>query len=408
MRVWIINPYGNLPGEAWREYRSSMLASALERAGHDVVWWISNFEHRSKKFRSSGWKDRRLSDRISVHIVPSISYRQHISLRRIAYEIVFARRVAARAIGEVRPDAIILAEPALFVAPGIIQLCKRFDCKLIVDVLDLWPELFKIALPRALSPFHRIIFYPLYARRSRLFRAADAIVSVSKDYDELVRSIVPGKPTHVAYLGVDVMAFRNTMQNDEQDVCSELGLAPKYPEEMWVIYAGTLGDGYDIRTILSAIQTLSASGMPVRFLIAGDGPAKAYLFEHGVNKMHNATYLGVLDSKVLTRLYRHCDVGLSTYVADSTVSMPVKLYDYLAAGLAIINSLGREVGEIIKVHGAGIEYAAGNPASLVDAIVYLSNNPMERLQMRCRSTDLAYKFDSISQHNQYAKFISSL
>ncbi|MBM3349747.1 MAG: hypothetical protein FJY58_08650 [Betaproteobacteria bacterium] len=33
MKTWIVNPYGTLPGEGWRDYRSQMLAQALVALG---------------------------------------------------------------------------------------------------------------------------------------------------------------------------------------------------------------------------------------------------------------------------------------------------------------------------------------------------------------------------------------
>jgi hypothetical protein len=49
--IWIVNPYGTLPSEGWRDYRSYMLAKALANRGYQVLWWISDFEHRSKTRR---------------------------------------------------------------------------------------------------------------------------------------------------------------------------------------------------------------------------------------------------------------------------------------------------------------------------------------------------------------------
>lgn len=90
MKIWIINPYGNLPNEGWREYRSNLVAEAFAKKDHEVVWWVSNFEHRSKKFRSNSWKDIQVNDKYLIKLVPSSSYTSHISLARIKHERNFA------------------------------------------------------------------------------------------------------------------------------------------------------------------------------------------------------------------------------------------------------------------------------------------------------------------------------
>lgn len=189
LTVWIINPYGNIPGEGWRDYRSTLIANALTKAGHKIVWWVSNFEHRSKSFRFSGWKDIEVNPNFTIRVVPSTPYTSHISLSRIRYEKTFARRLCKRAAEFDHPDIIILAEPALFVSPFVLKPIRQWRTKLVVDILDLWPELFHIALPVWISRMGRLIFFPLYMRRAALFRKADAIVAVTKDYLSVAQSV---------------------------------------------------------------------------------------------------------------------------------------------------------------------------------------------------------------------------
>src|SRR5258708_1183278 len=81
MRVWIVEPYGSIPGEAWREYRYALAGRAFAAAGHEVIWWVANFEHRYKKFRTDGtWEDRVVTPGFTVRIVPTTGYSSHVSL----------------------------------------------------------------------------------------------------------------------------------------------------------------------------------------------------------------------------------------------------------------------------------------------------------------------------------------
>ena len=45
MTVWIQNPFDNLPQEGFRKQRYWLMAEAFVRAGHDVVYWTSDFSH---------------------------------------------------------------------------------------------------------------------------------------------------------------------------------------------------------------------------------------------------------------------------------------------------------------------------------------------------------------------------
>ena len=48
MKVWIINPFDNLPVEGYRPQRYWLMAEEFSAAGHDVVLWTQNWSHAKK------------------------------------------------------------------------------------------------------------------------------------------------------------------------------------------------------------------------------------------------------------------------------------------------------------------------------------------------------------------------
>jgi hypothetical protein len=86
MKIWLIYPYGSIPGEGLRPDRPSMIGTALASAGHEVVWWGSNIEHRSKTVRSEEWKDIEIAPNFTLRLVPTFRYDKNISIKRILYE----------------------------------------------------------------------------------------------------------------------------------------------------------------------------------------------------------------------------------------------------------------------------------------------------------------------------------
>ena len=75
--------------------------------------------------------------------------------------------------------------------------------KLIVDIIDLWPELFKVALPKFISSFDRQIFSFLYKRRDKLLSVCDGVVGCTSDYVERVNP-PKSNPTEDAYFGIPI------------------------------------------------------------------------------------------------------------------------------------------------------------------------------------------------------------
>jgi glycosyltransferase involved in cell wall biosynthesis len=402
VHVSLIYPYGSVPGEAWREYRAALAARALVAAGHSVTWWVASFEHLSKQFRTRDFELRSIQPGFDIAIVPTTGYSRHISLRRIRFERSFARAVRAFSSTQPRPDVIVLFEPALFTSGPIAAMADELGVPLVLDACDLWPELFQIALPRPLRFLGRILLAPLRRRRAKLARHSAGYVAVSKDYLSLMQSLAPRAIADVVYVGVDVSLVHRGMAA-ELTLPHGVASRRKEEEDFWVVYAGSLGPNYDIPTILRAADILLREASRITLVIAGDGEMRTKLQSAIASRaLRNCIYLGPLAAESVTRLYAFCDAALCTYVEDSTVSMPVKAYDYLAAGLPLINSLGRDLGEFVRTHEVGVQYEAENAESLANAIRVLADNPNLRARLAENAARLGQEFDA---RVQYARFV---
>lgn len=399
MKVWIINPYGNIPGEGWREYRSTLIAEAFAKKGHNVVWWVSNFEHRSKKYRSDSWEDIQINVNFLVKLVPTTPYSSHISFDRIKHERNYARSIKEKVLSSNnKPDLIILGEPALFWSDIILKLIKKLDVPFVIDILDLWPELFNILLPKKLSFFGKIIFAPLYWKRSRLIKKANGIIGATIDYLEVGAKINKKAYTDVVYLGIDLI------RKGEKEMLNIKNVDHKKKNECWIIYAGTLGNNYDIKTIIKCAKEIERKNYPLKIFIAGDGALKELLLS-AIKKdnLQNLCYLGKLNVEDLNLFYQQCDIGLSSYVKKSTVSMPVKAFDYFSAGLPLVNSLDKELGRIVVEFNVGLQYEAENHLDMLRVMLKLAGNKELLNSMRKNTIELAKKYD---KNIQYHKFVT--
>lgn len=404
MRVWIVNPYGTLPSEGWREYRSLLLARALAEHGHEVTWWISSFEHRSKSYRGHGkLSDPLLPAGVRVIGVNSTPYHRNISLQRIRYEISYGREFARMAESETPPDVIVMGDPALFFGAPVLRYRERVGCKLILDVIDLWPELFTVALPKVLQPLGHLIFSPLYTRRRNLVRHCDGVAAVSQDY---LKVALQGQtiriPSLVAYLGIDVEKLRSLPLNYVLDAQLRKFRAN---HALVAVYAGTLGDAYDMDLLIEAVAKVAQQGHGIAFVIAGDGPRKSDIEACAKKYPHHLIFLGALPSDDLKTLYKNADVGLMTYVSGSTVAMPVKFFDYIAGGLAVINSLERDVDFIISENKLGQNYIASDVSDFLRLLRHYVDNKQELAAAKSNSETIAFDFDCRRQHELYSEFI---
>jgi glycosyltransferase involved in cell wall biosynthesis len=135
-----------------------------------------------------------------------------------------------------------------------------------------------------------------------------------------------------------------------------------------VIYTGSLASSYDIKTILDAAEILDNEMKgAVRFAIAGTGP-KAVMIQQKVEKLNCIEYLGWIGQEDLYRQYSISDLGLTQHTPGATQSVTYKFFDYLSAGLPILNSLEGEMAHLIDKYELGLNNTSGNARELATNI----------------------------------------
>jgi glycosyltransferase involved in cell wall biosynthesis len=107
-------------------------------------------------------------------------------------------------------------------------------------------------------------------------------------------------------------------------------LPPRDPSAPLVaVFSGALRPWHGIETIAEAWALLD--GEAPRLRVIGDGPARDVVAAAG------AEMLGVVPHEQVPRLLAEADIGLAPYSPDAPAYFsPLKLFEYLAAGLAIV------------------------------------------------------------------------
>lgn len=390
MDIWLINPYGPIPGEGWRDYRFTLAGRALARRGHRVTWWTAAFSHQSKEFRARGWETRAVGERFAIELVPTPSYTRNIGAGRLWFEFMFSRRLFQRAKSLPRPDMIIAADPPQFCGAAGRRLARHHGARLVIDCLDLWPELFVAAAPSPLRWIVAAAVTPLRVLRRRNLRAASLVIAVADTY-RVVLDREGAQRAVTIPIGVDVDAVASPPNRAVDDL-----------NLLSLIYAGNLGEHYDLGTLLDAVAAMPE----VRLTIAGRGPAERRLRKQA-QLTPNVTFAGAVDADDLPKVYAMANAAIAPYSAGSTVALPLKLYDYLAAGLPVITSLSGEAGNLLENARAGVRYVPGDAASLRAAIRALED-PDHRGQMAAAALSLANRFDVHSLYEHYVAVVETL
>jgi glycosyltransferase involved in cell wall biosynthesis len=373
MRVWIENPFDNLPLEGFRPQRYWLMAEAFAKAGHEVVLWTADFNHTTKAVRAIDGKPSSFSLRL-VHEPP---YGGNVSLRRMyshwRYALEWERQAMAEASNNGRPDVIIASTPPLYTGAVARRLAARFGAKLVLDVMDAWPETFERIVPRwMLAPLRRL------ARANYL--GAGAITVVADRYVDLVRSYGFQGEIRRFYHGIDMAD------------------APSGPKgeggALRLAYAGNLGRTYDLATVVRALVELPDATLDIAGKGDGEGPLRALAKRLDLDS--RVRFHGYLGESDLAAMFARCNVGVVPMADSSCVGVPYKFCDYAKAGLAIVSSLGGESARLLARYGAGTTYRASDSASLACALRSIDGSKagLNALKMACSELDAAAIYDS--------------
>lgn len=405
----MVYPNGAIPGEGLRPERAHMIAEALVPAGHEVTWWVSSFSHSSKKFRSK--EDIVISPHFTIRPVQTSGYKRNISFQRIQSEKEYSKQIYLNAHKYKSPDIIIMSDPALFRSKSIIKLVKEKEALLVLDVLDLWPELFHIIFPKFLSKIGNLFFAPLYFYRKNLFRKADAIIAVSESYLNLAKKNAPNLSMEFmksVYFGINLAKFRS-VEETSLPVPLPLQNITRNKGELFAIYSSSLGSNYDLKTLLEAAKLIEKRKINLKILIAGIGPLEDYIISFiKENNLKQVIYIGNPDSSTMVSIFSYCDIGLSMYVKGSTVAMPIKAFNYFSAGLPVVNSLQGDLSDILLKYNAGLNFEPENVHSLVEVLQDLISSPSKLETMAKNSYNLASLFDQKIQYNKVLDIVEKL
>ena len=379
MTVWIENPFDNLPREGSRPLRYWLMARAFVAAGHRVVYWSSDFSHTTKLPRKV---PRNFTDEgIEVHLIPTLPYKKNVSWTRIHSHRAYAQAWKRAVQNETnQPDVLIVSAPPLATGPVAIELARQFSARLVVDIMDAWPQTFERVVPRLLAPF--LLARPRQIAKE-LYAAADLVTGVAERYRTLTT---------------------NRFQRFYHGI--ELGPAAEVPRNKVprFIYIGNMGCTYKLEPIFDALGKLSN----VTLDLAGKGDQEEILKGkcRALGLDGRVTFHGQLDQEEMNALLRSCDVGIVPMQGESCVGVPYKFADYAAAGLAILSSLEGESAELLARYQAGLLYQANDADSFVSKVKELIP---QLATMRAGARRLAEtEFDARQIYRDYVNTVINL
>jgi glycosyltransferase involved in cell wall biosynthesis len=280
--------------------------------------------------------------------------------------------IGARACGPA--DTVVVSSPTFFSIGAAWVLARLKRARFVIEIRDLWPAIF---VELGVLTNRRVIWL-LERLELAAYAAADQVVVVSEGFrEDLIRRGVPPAKVHTIRNGVDTARFTPSAAADPA-VRAHLGAGP---DDCLVLYAGTHGISQGLPAIADAAAEFS--GQPVRFAFVGDGADKRRLKRRVAELgLRNVVLLPSVPNAEMPRLLAAADVCLVPLrrVPLFATFIPSKMFEYLAAGKAVIGSVTGEAAQILREAGA-VVVPPEDSAALAQAIRALAADPGRRVAM---------------------------
>lgn len=306
-------------------------------------------------------------------------YKKNISLKRIFSYEQFGRNVYRYLKSRKIPDLIIISVPSLSVADYVTRYANEKKIPVIVDIQDLWPEAFKMAID--IPVISDILFYPMKKQAQRIYSRADTVMAVSNTYVNHGKKCNPNARGLSIYIGTDSKLAKEKMEAISIE---------KKEDEFWIGYVGALGHSYDLKSVICALEELQKCGYNnIVFKVMGDGVLKEefsqFAIEHGVK----CDFTGLLDYGTMMKVLSRCDVAVNPIVGKSVSSIINKVSDYAMAEVPVVNTQNsKEYRKLLEEYQAGINVENGNIQEMADAIALIYNNSELRRRMSYQSKSM--------------------
>jgi glycosyltransferase involved in cell wall biosynthesis len=368
-----------------RLWRTGLLAEILASRRHDVLWWTSTVDHFRKRYVVDS--DARVvgTNDIQIQFLHGRLYRRNVSFARLSNHAEVGRRFGELGRAEAKPDVILCSFPTIELSKEAVALGLRLNVPVILDVRDLWPDIFMNVLPRWLRPAAKLVLRRSFRETAWAFENCTAVIGVSDKYVDW--GLAKGRRGKTARDVVFPLGYRlsDSSPSDAKSLESRFTQSGIIGSSPIVSFAGTFGRTYDLDTVIAAANLVNTrNSTTIQFVICGAGEREQE-WKKASAGVPGIAFIGWLPGGELSCLLRRSAVGLAAYADVAPQGIPNKVIEYLAAGLPITCSLPGESRELLTAEGCGEYYAAGNAQQLAASLARILTDPRRHATMAAAS-----------------------
>ena len=384
-----------------RQMRTALLAEALLKAGHSVVWFASTINHAKHERRPYRRGSHQVGDRsFTIVLLQGIRYRSNFSPFRITSQIASGLDFLLQTRGMERPDVIVGSYPSPELCSAGALYGKYKGIPFIIDIRDSWPDTFSSYLKGAkkvaaalLSAFYIRLLRYCISKSQKVISSTQHILS----WVQRESKCATADEGKVIYLG-----YPDTCNSSDFNFRKE---KPVFE----IVFVASFGRSYDGLRFVEIAKTLAEeSAGKIQCTFIGDGEERE-AWEKAAVGVTNLTFTGWLDADELHSRLLNADAGAILLNEWVHWACPNKFFEYLCYGLVIVNSVPGELAEFVESEGIGINIVGGDNDRAVAYLQALALDPEKSTKIYSKSRQLFLdRFRAVSVYREYCSEVERL
>lgn len=364
--------------------RSYAMARALHERGHTITMVCGSAQVGTTGLSGPFAKGRRcgLVDGIDIIELDLAYSNSDFFVKRAFTFIKFAARSVAIAL-TMRYDLLFATTTPLTVGiPGIFARWLRGK-PFVFEVRDLWPE-----LPRAMGVIKNLwVLGAMSVLEWASYHSAHRLIGLSPGIVEgIVQRGVPREHIALVPNGCDLDIFAGTV--------GPWRPAQVRPSDLLAVFSGTHGTANGLDAVLDTATELKQRGRnDIKLLLIGQGKLKPGLQARAQREgLDNMVFHEPVNKARLAGLMAATDVGLQILAnvpAFYYGTSPNKFFDYIAAGLPVLNNYPGWLAQMITDNECGFAVPPDNAVAFADALEQAADDRAALKEMGQRSRTLA-------------------
>ncbi|MGH2538637.1 MAG: glycosyltransferase family 4 protein, partial [Candidatus Promineifilaceae bacterium] len=232
------------------------------------------------------------------------------------------------------------------------------------------------------------------------YRLAQRIICVSKPAKRYLSEAWRVDEAKIVVLpnGVDTQLF--SANSDGRRVRERLGLG----EAPVVAFVGAFQPWHGVEKLVASFAQVVSELPDAHLLLVGDGRARPEIErEIEAQRLEAAVSItGLVAQSRVPELLAAADVAVLPYpqLPKELWFSPLKLYEYMGAGKAIVASRSGQIAEVIEDGQNGVLVAPGDVPALAQAIARLLRDPAERDKLGANARQTALERHSWAEHTR--------